>query len=238
MITTSSSGDFAALGHPAQHGQPSTRTSRSAVPTTVGIILTDAVPPLVIFFVLTRLGVADVVAYSLGAAVPLTRVIVDLLRRKSFNAVSALVGVFLLASLILGLATADVRTTMARGAVIYLALALVFAGSLLVSRPLMFTIIRYHAVRADAHTGAILDQRYSDSIEFRRAMRTTTIVYAAGFAASGVACAVLSYTLPVPVAAIATGVLEPVAMLVVVVWSIRYLHRRQSRAATTADTGS
>ena len=216
----------------------SVATSRSAWRTTIGLILIDAVPPLAIFFILNGFGVAAVVAYTAGAAVPAVRLIIDLLRGKPFNAISALVGVFLLVSIILAVTTADVRAVMARGAVIYLALALVFAGSLLIGRPLVFVIMRYHAVRLDPRIGQIFDQRFATNTVFRHAVRTTTGVYSVVFMATAVACAIAAYTLPVPVAATVTGLLELLASLVVVAWSIRYLRRSQQHPTANSTTGT
>lgn len=78
--------------------------------------------------------------------------------------------------------------------------------------------------------GEKLDQRYSTDAMFRHAIRTTTGVYGAGFAATGVVCGILVYTLPIRVAAIAVnGALEPFAALIIVAWSIRYLRHRLNR---------
>lgn len=187
------------------------------------IIVTDALPPLAVFFILRAAGVPDVWAYTAGVIVPAGRLLLDRLRGRSFNAVSALVGVFLVVSIVLAVFTQSTRAVMARGGIVYLVLALAFAGSLLAPRPLMFLIMRYFAARADTRAGAALEQRYAASQPFRRATRLVTTIWASAFVLIAAACVLIAYSLPIPAAATATSLIEPIAALALAAWTARYL---------------
>lgn len=192
----------------------------------------DAVPPLALFYLLHALAVPDVIAYLAGALIPLGRLVIDRMRGRSFNVISALVGVFLIVSVILALGTGDVRVVMARGGVIYFALAVVFGISLLTRRPMMFLISRYFAAKASPAAVAGYDHRYASAPRFRRAIRVVTGVWAIGFGLSAVACVTCAFTLPITVAAAVNGILEPVVAIALGAWSLRYLVAQSAEAAS------
>jgi hypothetical protein len=203
--------------------------------TTARAIVVDAVPPLVIFYVLHALGVVDVLAYLAGAVVPLSRLLIDRLRGRPFNAISGLVAVFLVVSVILAAVTHDIRAVMARGGVVYLAIALVFAGSLATRHPLMLAISRYFTVRTRPDAATAFDARYRAQPRARRAMRLVTAAWAVSFGLSAVACVICAYTLPITLAATVTSLLEPAVAIVLAAASVRYLRRVASDSAPTSD---
>ena len=198
--------------------------SRSAWRSTIGAVVLDAAPPLVIFFVLRALGVPDVLAYTAGAVVPLGRLLADRWRGRPLNVVSGLIAVCLVASLVLALTTGDARAAIARGGVIYLALALAAAASVGTRSPLMLLLSRYFTARTRPDAAARLDEFYHQT-PVLRAMRRVTAVWALAFLVSGMACVVCAYTLPVAVAAVVTSLVEPVIALVLAGATGRYLRR-------------
>jgi hypothetical protein len=212
-------------GRPAPEAQGSWRA-------TVGSIAADVLPPLAVFYLLRAFGVPAVLAYTAGVIVPAARLVVDRLRGRPFNAVSGLVGVFLVVSVALAAFTGDVRVAMARGGIVYLAVAIAFAVSLLARRPLMLLIMRYYAERARPGAGAVLDDRYARAVGFRRATRVVTGVWAAGFVVTAVACITLAFALPISAAAAATSLVEPAAALALAGWTVRYLRPRLQAPAT------
>jgi hypothetical protein len=207
---------------------------------TARAVAADAVPPLLIFYVLHALGVADVIAYLAGAIVPLGRLLIDRWRGRSFNAVSGLVAVFLVVSVVLAAVTHDPRAVMARGGVIYLAIALVFAGSLVTRHPLMLLISRYFTVRTQPDAAAAFDARYRANPRALRAMRLVTAAWAVGFGVSAIACVICAYTLPITLAATVTSLLEPTVAIVLAAATLRYLRRAvpASASSNTASAGA
>ncbi|MDT8914454.1 VC0807 family protein [Amycolatopsis sp. PS_44_ISF1] len=187
-------------------------------------VLRDVAPPLLIFFVLHLLGVNDVIAYTAGSIVPLGRLAADRLRGRPFNAISGLVVVFLVVSVVLALVTRDARTVMARGGIIYLAIALAAAVSVPTRSPLMLMLARYFAVRARPDVAGRFDEVYRRPAGVR-AMRVVTAAWAVAFGVSALACVVCAYALPVTLAATVTSLVEPVTALLLTAGTARYLSR-------------
>ena len=199
-------------------------TPRSAWRSTIGAIAVDAVPPLLIFYVLRALGVSDVLAFTAGSIVPLVRLVVDRWRRRPFNVISALVAGCLLVSVVLALTTGVARAVIARGGVIYLAVALAAAVSLPTRSPLMLLLSRHVVVRSGPDAAARFDTVFGRP-EGLRAMRRVTALWALAFTISAVACVACAYTLPITAAATATSLLEPVIAMVLGAVTARYLRR-------------
>ncbi|SEP46364.1 VC0807 family protein [Amycolatopsis saalfeldensis] len=205
-------------------------SSRTALRATLRAILLDVVPPLLIFYVLRTFGVSDVLAYVAGSIVPVARLIADRLRGRPFNAISGLVVVFLVVSVALALITQDARAAIARGGLIFLAIAIAAAVSVPTRSPLMLSLSRYFAVSARPEDAARFDEVYRRP-PVLRAMRVVTLVWALAFAVSAVVCVVCAYALPVAVANPVTALFEPVVSLALAVGTVRYLRR----AATPAE---
>lgn len=228
MSPTPSSPDPATTGNAA---------APSAWRTTMRSIALDALPPLLIFYLLNALGVPDVLAYTAGSIVPLARLVADKLRGRPFNVVSGLIAVFLLVSVALALVTADARTVIARGGVIFLAITLAALVSIPTRTPLMLALSRYFAVRARPESAPRFDELFRQPHTLR-AMRRVTAVWALAFALGGVACVVCAYTLPITLAATATSLIEPIISLALAGATGRYLRRSIAplRTAPTATT--
>lgn len=205
-------------------------------------ILVDAAPPLVVFFVLQSLGVSDVIAYTAGGVVPLARLVIDRVRHRPFNAISAMVLLLLVVSVVLALVTHDARAVIARGGVIYLAVALVALGSLFTARPAMLVLSRYVAVRSHPESADRFDEVFGQP-RARRAMRVVTAGWAVGFLVAAVVCVVSAYALPLDAAAVVTSLVEPVTALLLAALTTPFLRRalaslRDRPTAETTDTAT
>ncbi|MFF7987957.1 VC0807 family protein [Streptomyces sp. NPDC007901] len=209
---------------PPDAGPSDSATTRSAWRSTLAAIAVDAGPPLLIFFVLHACGVGDVVAYTAGSVVPLVRLIADRWRGRPFNVISGLVVVFLVVSVALAVVTDDARAVIARGGLIYLALAVAAAVSIPTRSPAMLLLSRYVAVRARPETATRFDETFRRPSALR-AMRMVTAVWALGFAICALACVVCAYTLPVTEAATATSLVEPVTAMILAGGTARYMRR-------------
>lgn len=217
---------------PSNISASSAAASRSAWRSMIGAITLDVAPPLLIFFALRALGVSDVLAYTAGSVVPIARLIADRWRGRPFNAISGLIAICLVVSVVLALTTGDARAVIARGGVIFLALTLATAASIPTRNPLMLVLSRYFAVRARPDKAAQFDGIYHQPRALR-AMRRVTALWALAFAFSGLACVLCAYTLPVAVAAIVTSLLEPAMGMILAGATARYLRRAAATSATT-----
>lgn len=200
-------------------------------------LVVDVAPSLLIFYVLQAFGISDVLAYLAGSVVPLARLIADRLRGRPFNAISGLILVFLVVSVVLALVTHDVRAVIARGGLIYLALAIAAAVSVPTRSPLMLLLARYFTTRNQPEAATRFNAIFRHPRGLR-AMRILTAVWVLAFGVSALACVAFAYTLPVTVSAAATSLIEPVIALIVTIGTIRYLRRSLAPLFRTAATPS
>ena len=216
----------------ARSGQHRNRTTWRPV---LRAVLGDAVPPLAVFFALTALGVSDVIAYTAGGVVPVTRLIVDRILRRPFNAVSGMIAALLLVSVVLAIVTHDARAVIARGGVTYLVLAVVGIASLATRKPAVLLLSRHIATRAGADATARFDETFAGP-QAVRAMRIVTATWAAGLTVSAILCVAAAYSLPIAAAAVTSSLIEPAAALVLAAGTMPLLrHTMTPRAAVTVE---
>ncbi|WP_328379016.1 hypothetical protein OG372_28715 [Streptomyces sp. NBC_01020] len=200
-------------------------------------LVVDVVPSILVFYVLRAFGISDVLAYLAGSVVPLARLIADRLRGRPFNAISGLILIFLVVSMVLALVTHDARAVIARGGLIYLALAVAAAVSVPTRSPLILLIARYFTIR-NRPDAAPRFNAVSRQPRGLRAMRILTVLWAVAFGVSALACVAFAYTLPVTVSAAATSLVEPVMALLVAVGTGRYMRRSLAPLFKAAATPS
>ena len=130
-------------------------------------------------------------------------------------------------SVVLALITHDARAAIARGGLIFLAIAVAAAVSVPTRSSLMLSLARYFAGSARPGQAARVDEAYRRP-PVLRAMRVVTLVWALAFAVSAVVCA---YTFPVAVDNLATSLFEPVFSLVPAGGTVRYPRRAVTTVA-------
>lgn len=211
-------------------GQPRTQSVWRPALRTIAV---DALPPLAVFFILRACGVSNVIAYTAGGIVPLTRLIIDRVRQRPFNAISGVIAALLFVSVILAVLTHDARAVIARGGVIYLVIATVAAVSIPTRKPAVLLLSRHVAVRSNPEAAHWFDERFADP-QAVRAMRIVTAGWAVGFAVSAALCVGLAYTLPISVAAVASSLIEPLAVLLLAAVTVPFLRRTMTSPASPA----
>ncbi|MCO1581625.1 hypothetical protein M8C13_38335 [Crossiella sp. SN42] len=131
-----------------------------------------------------------------------------------------------LLSLIAALLTSDPRLMLLREPLITTAVALVFLGTCLTTRPALF-----HVAKRMRGTGTEdWDQRIAAEPAFRRLFLLLTAVWAGGLLAASAVRAVLVYRLPIEVMAGLSQVIELAAIGLLVAWTMWF--RRRPHAAT------
>ncbi len=224
---------------PPSASAPNAEGTRSAWRSTLLAVVTDVAPSLLIFFALRAFGISDALAYTAGSVVPLARLIADRLRGRPLNAISGLILISFVVSVVLVLLTQDARAVIARGSLIYLALGVAAAVSVPTRSPLMLLLSRYFTVHARPEATARFDEVFHHPRGLRT-MRIVTSLWALAFGVSALACVVCAYTLPITVAAIVTSLIEPIIAIILAVGTGRYLRRTLAPlflAATTSTPG-
>lgn len=216
------------MSHPSDIGAPPSdlhgrrRLMRSLVP----LVLLDVVLPYLVYFVLSTMGVSDLLALSAGAVVPIVVILVGVVRSRSIDKLALFVLVTLVAGILAGLLSGDARTALARESIYTGLIGLVLVGSLLAKRPLLFQF----ATQFAGGSRAWWEERWQRAPEFRRTFRVLTAGWGAVLLADAVVRVVLVYSVPVSAGAVLSPVILVVAMVGLIVWTRRYVIAARRRA--------
>lgn len=191
----------------------------------------DVAVPLALFYGLRLAGANQWLALVVSGILPAVRFVVQLVRKRRLEALS----LFTLSVVVVGTAvavlTTDPRLLLARESYITALIGLWMLGTLLARRPFIFTA----TIRLMPESGAEQWRRdWDSSAQFRRAMRTITVLWSAAFLIDALARVVMAYTLPVDLVPVLSVVLL-VVMLMLVVWLSKQYGRRQMRRAQAGE---
>ncbi|MGP4016705.1 VC0807 family protein [Saccharopolyspora sp. 5N708] len=162
------------------------------------VLLADLAAPVALYYGLRALGVAPWLALLLGAAVPATRAVISLVRRRRVEWFAVLVLVLIVASSATSLLSGSPRFLLAKDGGITAALGLVVLATTASVRPAMFSIGRMTISRA-GHDADGWDRRWDESAQFRRIWRVLTVLWGVGLLTDALLRVVLAYTLPIDV---------------------------------------
>jgi intracellular septation protein A len=217
---------------------PTTTTAATATPLAVspaakarallkqpGILLGVAAP-FVVYQVATTLGVSDLAALAWGAVFPLAGIAVGLARTRRLDAISAISLISIVVGLVGGLVLHSAEFLLVKDSLVTATIGLAFLGSLLASRPLIFTIGRAQAPeRTD-----VFDRRWAEPA-FRHALRSMTAVWGVTLLAEASARISLSLLIPHGVLLLVSPLLAAVFIGPVAIWTMRRRARLRSAAA-------
>ena len=190
------------------------------------VLARDVLPPYLVYVVLHAAGMSNLLALTAGAVVALVILLADAVRNRRLNALTLIVLVTLVLSLVVALISGNARLILARDCLITGGLGLLFLGSLGRHRPLLYYLL---APLADARNPSPANRfadRYDQSTDLRSALRLTTAVWGIVLlidAALRIAAVLL---LPVAAAATAAALLTIATVIVLVGWLRFYLPRR------------
>jgi intracellular septation protein A len=210
-------------------GRP--RDGRNGRAELIWMCVLDVAVPLALFYGLRLAGANQWLALVVSGALPAVRFVVQFVRKRRLEVLS----LFTLSVVVVGTAvavlTTDPRMLLARESYITALIGLWMLGTLLGRRPFIFTATIRLMPESDA---AQWHRDWDGSAQFRRAMRTITILWAGAFLVDAVARVVMAYTLPVDVVPVLSVVLL-VVMLMLVVWLSKEYGRRQMRRAQARE---
>lgn len=202
----------------------------------VRVLVRDVVLPYLAYVVLHTAGVANVWALAGGAAVSLAMVVLDAARSRHVNALGLIVLVTLVLAVVVSLISGNARVTLARDCVITGGLGLIFLGSLVRGRPLVYHVLaRFDAARGPSGQGR-LAERWQNDPQVRSSLRITTLVWGLVLLADATLRLIAVLVLPVPEAAAMATVLTILTVVVLVGFLRFYLprHAREATAGTPA----
>lgn len=177
--------------NPAVSTQTSAGTAlRALVPS----LVITGVLPIVLYQLLTARGVAVVPALVAGSVFPLGYGLWDWARTRRLDIIAAISLTFIMVSVLASLLSGSPRFTLIKESFFTGIFGLIFLGSLLGRRPLMFYVIRPFASGADSarlnHWNGLWQYP-----RFRRSMRVITAVWGITFVADALIRAVLVFVL-------------------------------------------
>ncbi len=170
----------------------------------------------------------DVRALLASSAPPLCWSIAGFVRNRRVDAVSLLVLVGIVLSLLAFVGGGSVKVLQLRENLVTGLIGLVFLGSVLVRKPLMYQLARASMARQSPEKLREFES-LRDREGFRRAMRFMTIVWGVGLLAqTAVACA-LVFTLSIRRYLVAGPIVGYAGFGALVLWNVWYVRRQRAK---------
>lgn len=185
-------------------------------------LLENSLPFGIYFLVKGLTGTSDVVALSIGAVVPASLTLWQVLRTRRINAMTLLILLGMLASVLAALLGSDARLLLIRESAVGAVLGLSFLVSLFFSRPLFFVLIRQVRAGRDQHKLAGFEQRWQQPTQ-RRAFRLATVVWGLTLLGEFALRLVLVLSLPITLAVTLTTFLPLCIYAAVLAWTVWYM---------------
>jgi hypothetical protein len=199
---------------------------------TLGVSL---VIPLIVIQVLLHLGVTPLIALAVAALFPLGETIYEALtvKRVGLIAIVSLVG--LVAGFGLSFATGNAIFALLKDSLLTGVFGLLFLGSLLTSRPLIY---RLNLDLAGTNPTALAAaEALWERPAARRAFQLITVVWGVGLLLDAGARVVAVLTLPLASATSLSPIISVVCIGAILVWTVRYVRARRAAAAAAGATG-
>lgn len=203
--------------------QADTATQNDAKPVNVSRVflgyLADIVLPMVLYFVLHRLGFSDLAALAAGIAVALIATIANTVRRGKIDRVGIIVLLEIALSIALLFLLKDRRLILAKPS-FYSALAgLYLIATSFRGRPLTYEPVRSIGSDSDPVRAQAFDAAWAESPQFRAALRTSAVGWGLAFLADAILRVVIIYETPLDRAMWLSNVPHFAAILVLVGFS-------------------
>ena len=202
--------------------------NRHVVGTIAGeIIVNIALPYLVYSWAQPRLG--EVHALMAASAPPIAWSIVEFVRKRRVDAVSVLVVLGIMLSLLAFLGGGSARLLQLRENLVTGLIALLFLGSAAVGRPLIYQLARAGMARRSSDSVADFESR-REMPGFRTSMLVMTLVWGFGLLAQTALACALVFAMPIADYLIVSPILGYGTMGALALWTFWYAKRRRRRA--------
>jgi len=192
-------------------------------------VIVNIVLPAAAIQILTRLGVSTLDAIVVSAVFPLFELVRQYRKAARWDFIAIFSIGILVLSCVLALAGGDPRLALVRESALSSAIGLVFLGSLLTKRPLIYHLSQEYMPGASARAW---DERWKERPAFRATMVWLTVAWGAVLLADAVGRVVMAIVLPPSVTVIASPALAILAYGGLIVFTILYSRWAQARTQT------
>ncbi len=215
----------------ADHGQQTLRqpSGRGLLRSLAPNLLINGVLPIVLYQVLTARGVATVPALVAGAVFPVAYTVVDWTRARRLDLIAGISLCFILVSAAASLISGSARFTLIKESFFTGLFGLVFLGSLLAPRPLMFHMAQKFATGGDPERVRLWGERWQYP-GFRHAMRVMTAIWGVMFVTEALIRVGLVFLLSTSVFLVASQVLFYSMFALTLFVTVAYGRRSRRRA--------
>ena len=202
-------------------------------------LLVNAVLPFVIYG-LTDNRLGDVGALIASSVPPIAWSIVQFVRSRTVDALSLLVVIGIALSLVALWGGGGAKFLQLRENLVTGAIGLVFLGSVVVGRPLIYYLARAGMRRRGAAGELANFENLRDNAFFKRTMRVMTLVWGFGLVLRTAIAAVLVFTVSIPTYLAIHPIIGYATMGALAGWTLFYARRQQAlgrarRAAAEAE---
>ena len=212
---------------------------RSMIGNVVLTLFLDAGLSVGAYLLVKGLGASLFQALLVGTLVAAARAVYVIIKRREVDAFSIFMIITFGVGLALSLLTGSARFLVAKDAISTGISGLIFLGTLIAGKPMMFYLSqRFAAPTAAERTG--WHQRWAEAAAFRSHFRRLTLVWGIGFLLEAGLKLILVLTLPVPVTAPIIPFFTPVLITLLCIWTFRTsaagLQRMQADQVVQRDT--
>jgi hypothetical protein len=191
-------------------------------------LVVNAVLPWVAFQVLSGRGVPTVPALCLTAIFPLAAVLVSFARSRHADGIGVISLVFIVVGVAASLVSGDVHFVLVKDSFFTGLFGLVFLGSLLGPRPLMFYFGRSFATGGDPARIARWNGLWQYP-GFRRVIRIMTAVWGVAYVVEAAVRVVFAFILPPATVLALSPLLALGVTILLIAWTMSYARRSQQR---------
>ena len=217
-----------------------TMNERKMILSIVWVLFLDAGLAVGAYLLARQLGASLFVALLVGTLVAGLRAAYVIIRRHEVDAFSLFMIATFGIGLVLSFVTGSPRFLLAKDSIATAVSGLIFLGTLLVGKAMMFYLAQRFGASGDEER-LEWNELWSTNAGFRSLFRRQTMVWAIAFLAEAVAKFALVMILPVSTMAPLVPFFTPVLITALVVWTVRDSARGQRRlqaaAASTATVG-
>lgn len=196
-------------------------------------LLINAVFPLLLYQYLTAHQVSTVNALSATAVFPIAGLIFGWVRTRRLDIIGVISLVFVVLGLLTSLISGNPRFFLIKESLLTGLFGLVFLGSLLLPRPLMFYLSRQFYSGGDRSRAARFEERWQYS-SFRFSQRLMTVVWGCVLISEALIRVGLVFVLPVPIFLVVSPVMGIMIIVGLSIWTMWYARRRVKAARREA----
>ncbi len=209
-----------------------TSTNFGGLYRTLGLSL---VIPLIVIQVLLHLGATPLIALAAATVFPLGEMVYEAVHVKRIGLIAIVSLVGLVAGFGLSFATGNAIFALLKDSLLTGVFGLLFLGSLLTSRPLIYRLnldLAGTDITARAAAEALWERPAA-----QHAFRLITLVWGLGLLLEAAARVVAVLTLPLAQATSLSPIIAVVCIGGILIWTVRYVRARRAAAARADATG-